>query len=119
MPRPRSDRLSAPRVLGHVVVMLAVAAVMGLVAAGLAIPFAGVLGIGAKQVAYGDDSCRPSSRPSRWPSARVMVDAAGNLIATLYDENRINVPLARSRGRWSRRSSPSRTTASTSTARST
>ncbi len=94
MPRPRSERLSAPRVLGHVVVMLAVAAVMGLVAAGLAIPFAGVLGIGTKQVASGMTKLPAELKTEPLAQRTVMVDAAGNVIATLFDENRINVPLS-------------------------
>ena len=93
MARPRSDRLSAPRVLGHVVVMLAVAAVMGLVAAGLAIPFAGVLGIGTKQVASGMTKLPAELKTEPLAQRTVMVDAAGNVIATVFDENRLNVPL--------------------------
>jgi membrane peptidoglycan carboxypeptidase len=93
MARPRSDRLSAPRVLGHVVVMLAVAAVMGLVAAGLAIPFAGVLGIGTKQVAAGMTKLPAELKTEPLAQRTVMVDAAGNVIATVFDENRLNVPL--------------------------
>ena len=93
MTRSRSDRLSAPRVLGHLVVMLAVAAVMGLVAAGLAIPFAGVLGIGTKQVASGMTNLPAELKTEPLAQRTVMVDEAGNVIATLYDQNRINVPL--------------------------
>src|SRR3954463_4602180 len=97
MARPRSDqlsgRLSAPRVLGHVVVMVAVAAVMGLVAAGLAIPFAGVLGIGAKQVASGMTGLPAELKTEPLAQRTIMVDEAGNVIATLYDQNRINVSL--------------------------
>ena len=36
---------------------------------------------------------RRSSRPSRWPQKTRILDADGNLIATIYDENRVNVPL--------------------------
>ena len=75
-------------------VMLAVAAVMGLVAAGLAIPFAGVLGIGTKQVASGMTKLPAELKTQPLAQRTVMVDAAGNVIATLYDENRINVPLS-------------------------
>jgi len=74
--------------------MLAVAAVMGLVAAGLAIPFAGVLGIGTKQVASGMTKLPAELKTQPLAQRTVMVDAAGNVIATLYDENRINVPLS-------------------------
>ena len=48
---PANERLSAGRILSHLAVMIAVAAVMGVVVAGLAIPFAGALGIGARGVA--------------------------------------------------------------------
>ncbi len=46
-------------------VMLVVAAVMGVVVAGLAIPFVGVLGVGARQVAEAMDELPRSSRPTR------------------------------------------------------
>ena len=55
-PLPPDERLTAGRVLSHLGVMVAVAAVMGVVVAGLAIPFAGVLGIGARDVAKGMDN---------------------------------------------------------------
>src|SRR4051812_38599846 len=48
---PRHERLPAYRVLSHLLVMAAVAAVLGIVVAGLAIPFAGIAGIGARNVA--------------------------------------------------------------------
>ena len=67
---------------------------MGLVAAGLAIPFAGVLGIGTKQVASGMTKLPAELKTQPLAQRTVMVDAAGNVIATLYDENRINVPLS-------------------------
>jgi hypothetical protein len=44
---PRSERLPLKRVVSHLGVMLAVAVVLGVLVAGLAIPFAGVVGIGA------------------------------------------------------------------------
>ncbi len=94
MSHPRSDRLSAPRVLGHLVVMLAVAAVMGLVAAGLAIPFAGVLGIGTKKVASSMTGLPEELKTEPLAQRTLMVDEAGNVIATLFDENRINVSLS-------------------------
>ena len=93
MVRPRSARLSSPRVLGHVLVMFAVAAVMGLVTAGLAIPFAGVIGIGSKQVAEGMTGLPAELKTQPLAQRTVMVDGAGNVIATIYDENRVNVPL--------------------------
>jgi membrane peptidoglycan carboxypeptidase len=73
--------------------MLAVAAVMGLVAAGLAIPFAGVLGVATKQVASGMTNLPEELETEPLSQRTVIVDGAGNVIASLYDENRINVPL--------------------------
>ena len=49
---PPGERLPASRVASHLAVMAIVAAVMGVVVAGLAIPFAGVLGIGAKSLSH-------------------------------------------------------------------
>ena len=117
---PRDERLSAARVVSHLVVMVAVAAVIGVVVAGLAIPFAGVLGVGARNVAETMDNLPAELETDPLPQQTQMLDADGNTIATLLrrePRQRLARPdLARS---WSRRSSRSRTTASTSTARST
>ena len=51
VPRPASERLSAPKVLSHLGVMLLVSAVLGVVVSGLAIPFAGVVGFATREVA--------------------------------------------------------------------
>ena len=48
---PRSERLPAHRVLTHLVVMVAVSVVLGVVVAGLAIPFAGLAGVGTQNLA--------------------------------------------------------------------
>jgi membrane peptidoglycan carboxypeptidase len=74
--------------------MLAVAVVMGVVVAGLAIPFAGVVGIGARQVAHVMDSLPARLRTEPLPQKTKLLDRDGNTIATLYDENRVNVPLS-------------------------
>ena len=93
MSAPREDRLSLARVASHLGVMVAVAAVMGVVVAGLAIPFAGALGIGARNVAQSMDNLPAELETEPLAQKTRIVDANGNLIATLYDENRINVPL--------------------------
>src|SRR3954452_17629910 len=91
---PRDERLSAARVASHLLVMVAVAAVMGVVAAGLAIPFAGVLGVGARQVAQAMDSLPAELQTDPLPQKTKLLDSDGNTIATLYDENRVNVSLS-------------------------
>lgn len=90
---PRDERLPASRVASHLLVMLAVAAVMGVVVAGLAIPFAGVLGVGARQASDAMDNLPAELQTDPLPQKTRLVDSEGNVIATLYDENRVNVSL--------------------------
>ena len=92
--RAANERLSAGRILSHLAVMVAVAAVMGVVVAGLAIPFAGALGIGARGVASSIEELPAELETQDLAQKTQIVDAEGNTIATLYDENRINVPLS-------------------------
>ena len=90
---PPEERLPAQRVLSHLGVMAAVAAVLGVVVAGLAIPFAGVLGLAARDVARGMDNLPKELQTEALPQKTRIIDANGNVIASIYDENRINVPL--------------------------
>jgi membrane peptidoglycan carboxypeptidase len=94
MSSPHSERPPAGRIASHLAVMFAVAAVMGVVVAGLAIPFAGVLGLGARDVAKTMDSLPAELKTEELPQKTRIVDGSGNVIATLYDENRISVPLS-------------------------
>lgn len=68
---PRADQLTSGRVLRHLAVMIGVAAVMGLLVAGLALPFAGVAGKAARAAADSMDNLPASwtSNPSHSPSA--------------------------------------------------
>ena len=90
---PRHERLPAYRVLSHLVVMAAVAAVLGVVVAGLAIPFAGLAGIGARNVARTMDNLPEELKTEDLAQRTTILDANGNRLASLYDENRITVPL--------------------------
>ncbi|MFC7497022.1 MULTISPECIES: penicillin-binding protein [unclassified Nocardioides] len=90
---PREERLPAGRVASHLLVMLGVAAVVGVLVAGLAIPFAGVLGIGARNVATAMDNLPAELETDPLPQRTRLLDADGNTIATFYDENRVNVSL--------------------------
>ncbi len=74
--------------------MVAVAAVMGVVVAGLAIPFAGVVGLGARDVARTMDSLPEELKTEALPQKTTIVDSRGDTVATLYDENRVSVPLS-------------------------
>ena len=91
---PPDERLPAFRVASHLGVMAIVAAVMGVVVAGLAIPFAGVLGIGAKSLSHTVADLPAELRTEPLAQQTKIVDGAGNIVATLYDQNRINVPLS-------------------------
>src|SRR6476646_945002 len=91
---PPDERLTPGRVASHLGVMLAVAAVMGVVVAGLAIPFAGVVGLGARDVAKTMDSLPEALKTEALPEKTTIVDSRGNTIATLFDENRVSVPLS-------------------------
>jgi membrane peptidoglycan carboxypeptidase len=90
---PRDERLTAGRVVSHLMVMVSVAALMGVVVAGLAIPFAGVLGVGARNVAKAMDNLPAELETDPLPQRTRLLDAKGATIATFYDENRVNVSL--------------------------
>jgi len=73
--------------------MAAVSAVMGILVAGLAIPFAGVAGLSARTVAEGMDHL-PADLAAEPLAQRTRVLAKdGSTLAIFYDENRVNVDL--------------------------
>ena len=82
-----------PSVLSHLAVMGAVAAILGVLVAGLAIPFAGVLGVAAKDVSKGMVNLPDELEAKELAQKTRIYDSNGNLIASLYDQNRINVGL--------------------------
>ncbi|MEU0316877.1 penicillin-binding protein [Nocardioides sp. NPDC006273] len=88
-----SPSLRPQTVLKHLAVMCGVAAVLGVVAAGLAIPFAGVAGIAAKETAEKMDSLPQAFEIDEMSQTTKIVDRKGKLITTLYDQNRVYRPL--------------------------
>ena len=86
-------RLPPTRVLSHLGVMVLVSAVMGVVVAGLAIPFAGIAGITARNVADSMSELPADLETRALPQRTRILAADGSTIATLYDENRVNVSL--------------------------
>ncbi len=88
------SRPDAGRVASHLAVMGAVAVVMGVLVACLAIPFAGLVGVAAKDVSKGMVNLPESLEAKDLSQKTRIYDVNGNLIASLYDQNRINVPLA-------------------------
>ena len=91
--RPQG-RPNAGRVASHLAVMAAVAVVMGVLVACLAIPFAGLVGVAAKDVSKGMVNLPESLEAKDLSQKTRIYDVNGNLIASLYDQNRINVPLS-------------------------
>jgi membrane peptidoglycan carboxypeptidase len=81
-------------VLTHLGAMLAVAVVLGVVVAGLAIPFAGVAGINARNVARTMDDLPKELETGALPERTRILDKDGDLVTTLYDENRVTRPLS-------------------------
>jgi membrane peptidoglycan carboxypeptidase len=73
---------------------VAVAGVMGVLVAGLAIPFAGVAGLGARDVARSMDKLPADLAAEPLPQRTRLLAADGSVLATLFDQNRVNVPLA-------------------------
>lgn len=91
--RPPVDQLPPARVLTHLGAMLAVAAVLGVVVAGLAIPFAGVVGMGASNVANGMDELPEELETGALAQRTRILDANGKEITQIFDENRVIRPL--------------------------
>ena len=94
MSSSRTDRLKPVGVLSHLGVMVAVAAVMGVLVAGLALPLAAVTGLSTRTVAEGMDKL-PSDLAAEPLAQRTRIlGRDGKLLATLYDQNRVNVRLS-------------------------
>ena len=74
--------------------MVVVSAILGVVVAGLAIPFAGVLGFAASTTADSIDNLPQELETEELAQKTTIVDKDGNTIATIFDENRVNVSLS-------------------------
>ncbi|HWU23526.1 MAG TPA: transglycosylase domain-containing protein [Nocardioides sp.] len=94
MAGPRFDGLDKRKVASHIGVMMAVAAVLGIVVSGLAIPFAGVFGFTAKDLSNSASDLPKELTTEALPQRTEIVDSVGDPIATLYDQNRVNVQLS-------------------------
>ncbi len=73
--------------------MVVVSAVLGVVASGLAIPFAGLFGFAADKTAQTVDDLPQELETQDLPQKTRILDRNGRVIATIYDENRVNVRL--------------------------
>ena len=74
--------------------MLLVSVVLGVVASGLAIPFAGLVGFTSNSVADTMDDLPTALQTDALPQKTRIVDRQGQVIASLYDQNRVDVSLS-------------------------
>ena len=79
--------------MSHLGVMIAISAVLGLLVGGLAIPFAGALGVASKSAAGGLKDLPQDLRAQPLSERTRLLSSGGRTIATFYDENRRSVPL--------------------------
>ena len=97
MPSP-SDQSSArsgySNVLKHLGVMVALSTVMGLLVAGLFVPLAASLGYSAKVVDQTMAQFPEQLEEIPLPQSSKVLARNGKVIATFYDENRVNVKLS-------------------------
>ncbi len=94
MPR-RPAQLTFGTVISHLGVIIAVSVVLGLLVAGLAVPFVGALGYGSNVAARSMKKLPAELEADPLAERSRILDRNGDLVATLYDENRVNIPLAR------------------------
>jgi membrane peptidoglycan carboxypeptidase len=77
----------------HILGIVVVAAVAGLLVAGLALPFVGTAGVAAKATAESFTSLPADFQAQPQAQRSVVLDAQGGQLAVFYDENRVYVPL--------------------------
>jgi membrane peptidoglycan carboxypeptidase len=92
MPRRRSH-LSFGKVVSHLGVIVAVSAVLGVLAAALAVPFVATVGYGTSAVDRSMQNLPAELKAAPLAQRTRVLDKDGRPIATFYDENRVNVTL--------------------------
>jgi membrane peptidoglycan carboxypeptidase len=90
----RTDQLTFGTVISHLGVIVAVSAVMGLLVAGLAVPFAAALGVGAHSAAKSMKNLPEELQADPLAQRTRVLGRGGQVIATFYDQNRVNVKLS-------------------------
>lgn len=90
---PHRPTPSFREVTSQMTVIVAVSVLMGVLVAGLMIPFAGAVGLGSRELA--DSMKELPIELSEDPLAQRtrVLDRDGQTIATFYDENRVEIPL--------------------------
>ena len=91
----RSDRLGPVGALSAAGGLLVVAAVMGVLAALLVVPFVAAGGMAARTVADGAQQLPEALNPAALAQRTTILAKNGAPLATIYDQNRVSVPLAK------------------------
>lgn len=91
MARPNPP--SASTVLSHVGVIIAASAVVGVLVAGLAIPGVALIGMGTSVTANSMKNLPEELKTEPLAQRTRVLGEGGRVIATFYDENRVNVTL--------------------------
>ena len=82
-----------PSFLENLVMFIAVAALAGALVAGLVVPFAGVLGLTAKSMTDSFHNLSGDLQDPPLPERSLLLAVDGTVIATFYDQNRVEVKL--------------------------
>ncbi|MET8544627.1 transglycosylase domain-containing protein [Kitasatospora sp. NPDC004799] len=91
VPRPRR-RETPLGILGHAATFLGASALGGVLLAGLILPAAGAVGLGAKSGAEGFESIPDDFRTPPLTQATQIFDAKGGLIAKVFERDRTVIP---------------------------
>ncbi len=91
----RGDRPGPWGVLGRLAAVIAISAVMGVLAAGMVLPFAGVAGVATRAAAEGAHQLPEEMHFEPLPQRSVFLDRHGTVLATFFEQNRVTIPLAR------------------------
>ncbi|MDP9442831.1 MAG: transglycosylase domain-containing protein [Actinomycetota bacterium] len=91
MSQPKSRRRSAAGFVQQLAVLLGVSVLSGVLLAGMAIPFAGLAGLGARDAKRMVEEL-PMELETTPPAERTRIlTGQGKLLATLYDQNRVEL----------------------------
>ncbi|WP_445258562.1 transglycosylase domain-containing protein [Nocardioides aurantiacus] len=89
----RRPHVSFGTVVSHLGVIVVVSVVLGVLTAGLAVPLVGALGAGAKATSASMRNLPAELKAEPLAQRTRVLDSDGDLLATFYDENRVNVTL--------------------------
>ncbi|AUG76932.1 penicillin-binding protein [Kitasatospora sp. MMS16-BH015] len=89
---PSSNRPSATQKLGLAGKLVAISVVAGVITAGLALPAVGSVGLGTKDAISDFNSLPDDFTTPPLSQSSTVYDAAGNVIATVFDRDRTVVP---------------------------